>query len=174
MAVSAAILAHAPAAFLSLKSPLNRNRPRDKNRTKNAEKPPFQAVFLRKMVRVGRLELPASCSQSKRATNCATPGYEILVRVGRLELPASCSQSKRATNCATPGYEIFQLWSNMGSTPVFDQFPAKGKTPSALASQSFPGFWRSAARTPASRSQNKRATNCATPGYKVFSCETVP
>ena len=30
-----------------------------------------------------------------------------VVRVGRLELPASCSQSKRATNCATPGYEIF-------------------------------------------------------------------
>ena len=29
---------------------------------------------------------------------------ELLVRVGRLELPASCSQSKRATNCATPGY----------------------------------------------------------------------
>ena len=88
-----------------------------------------------------------------------------MVRVGRLELPASCSQSKRATNCATPGYEVFQLWSNMGSAPVFDQFPARGKTPSALASQSFPGFWRSAARTPASRSQSKRATNCATPGY---------
>ena len=76
-----------------------------------------------------------------------------MVRVGRLELPASCSQSKRATNCATHGYEIFQLWSNMGSAPVFDQFPARGKTPSALASQSFPGFWRSVARTPASRSQ---------------------
>ena len=91
-----------------------------------------------------------------------------MVRVGRLELPASCSQSKRATNCATPGYEVFQLWSNMGSTPVFDQFPAKGKTPSALASQSFPGFWRSAARTPASRSQITCATNCATPGYSIF------
>ena len=90
-----------------------------------------------------------------------------MVRVGRLELPASCSQSKRATNCATPGYEVFQLWSNMGSAPVFDQFPARGKTPSALASQSFPGFWRSAARTPASRSQSRRATNCATPGYEV-------
>ena len=38
--------------------------------------------------------------------------------MGRLELPASCSQSKRATNCATPGYEVFQLWSNMGSAPV--------------------------------------------------------
>ena len=91
-----------------------------------------------------------------------------MVRVGRLELPASCSQSKRATNCATPGYEVFQLWSNMGSAPVFDQFPARGKTPSALASQSFPGFWRSAARTPASRSQITCATNCATPGYEIF------
>ena len=90
-----------------------------------------------------------------------------MVRVGRLELPASCSQSKRATNCATPGYEVFQLWSNMGSTPVFDLFPARGKAPSALASQGFPGFWRSAARTPASRSQSRRATNCATPRYEV-------
>ena len=138
MAVSAAILAHAPAAFLSLKSPLNRNRPRDKNRTKNAEKPPFQAVFLRKMVRVGRLELPASCSQSKRATNCATPGYE-----------------------------IFQLWSNMWSTPIFDQLPARGKVLSAHVSQDFPGFPRTSARTWASRSQSRRTTNCAIPGYRV-------
>ena len=96
-----------------------------------------------------------------------------MVRVGRLELPASCSQSKRATNCATPGYEVFQLWSNMGSAPVFDQFPARGKTPSALASQSFPGFWRSVARTPASRSQITCATNCATPGYSVFLHDTM-
>ena len=96
-----------------------------------------------------------------------------MVRVGRLELPASCSQSKRATNCATPGYEVFQLWSNMGSAPVFDQFPARGKTPSALASQSFPGFWRSAARTPASRTQSWRATNCAIPGYFIFLHDTM-
>ena len=58
-------------------------------------------------------------------------GLSKLVRVGRLELPASCSQSKRATNCATPGYEIFQLWSNMWSTPIFDQLPARGKVLSA-------------------------------------------
>ena len=56
----------------------------------------------------------------------------------------------------------------MGSTPVFDQLPAWGKTPSALASQSFPGFWKSAARTPASRSQTTRATNCANPGFLVI------
>ena len=102
---------------------------------------------------------------AERQTNYCSKSYEnrlktsvsrrFLVRVGRLELPASCSQSKRATNCATPGYGIFWLWSNMGSTPVFDQLPAWGKTPSALASQSFPGFWKSAARTPASRSQRR-------------------
>ena len=97
-----------------------------------------------------------------------TPTLIHLVRVGRLELPASCSQSKRATNCATPGHEIFQLWSNMGSAPVFDPFPARGKTPLALASQRFPGFGGSAARTPASRSQTTRATNCANPGYSIF------
>ena len=95
-----------------------------------------------------------------------------MVRVGRLELPASCSQSKRATNCATPGHEIFQLWSNMGSAPVFDQLPARGKTPLALASQRFPGFGGSAARTPASRTQITCATNCATPGYSVFLHDT--
>ena len=30
------------------------------------------------MVRDGRLELPASCSQSRRATNCANPGYLVV------------------------------------------------------------------------------------------------
>ena len=83
--------------------------------------------------------------------------------IGRLS-----SQSKRATNCATPGYEFFQLWSNMWSTPIFDQLPARGKVLPSLLSQGFPGFPRAAARTCASRSQSKRATNCATPGYEVF------
>ena len=103
MAVSAAILAHAPAAFLSLKSPLNRNRPRDKNRTKNAEKPPFQAVFLRKMVRVTGFEPAASCSQSRRATNCATPGYEVVGWPGRI-LPKNqrLFSQTRATQVSIP------------------------------------------------------------------------
>ena len=65
----------------------------------------------------------------KTAFSCENSRFS-LVRVGRLELPASCSQSKRATNCATPGYTIkphhiisfwgdfvkgFQLWSNKWS-----------------------------------------------------------
>ena len=68
------------------------------------------------------------------------------------------SQSRRATNCATPGYEVFQLWSNMWSTPIFDQLSARGKVLSAQVSQGFPGFPRAVARTRASRSQSRRAT----------------
>ena len=30
-----------------------------------------------------------------------------LVQVARLELAASCSQSRRATNCATPGLQVY-------------------------------------------------------------------
>ena len=43
--------------------------------TSNTEKPPKTAVFLRNLVRVTGFEPAASCSQSRRATNCATPGY---------------------------------------------------------------------------------------------------
>ena len=55
------------------------------------------------LVGVRRLELLASCSLSKRATNLRyTPLFSYvyspqMVGVGRLELPASCSRSKRAT-----------------------------------------------------------------------------
>ena len=47
------------------------------SRTFNAEKPPKKAVFQRKVVGVQGLEPWASCSQSRRATNCATPRYEV-------------------------------------------------------------------------------------------------
>ena len=88
-------------------------------------------------------------------------------------IPPRHSQSKRATNCATPGYEIFQLWSNMWSTPIFDQLPARGKVLPAQVSQGFPGFPRAVARTWASRSQITCATNCATPGYSIFLHDTM-
>ena len=108
------------------------------------------------------------CNKNKEKPCKIKCFYRVLVRVGRLELPASCSQSRRATNCATPGYEVFQLWSNMWSRSFFDQLQARGKVLSALVSQGFPGFPKMAARIPASCSQSKRATNCATPGYEVF------
>ena len=52
------------------------------------------------LVRVARLELAASCSQSRRATNCATPGYDVIYKTissrrayccGARHLPASTS-----------------------------------------------------------------------------------
>ena len=39
-----------------------------------------------------------------------------MVRDGRLELPTSCSQSKRATNCANPGFLVIEFWARCGQT----------------------------------------------------------
>ena len=55
-----------------------------KNRTFNAEKPPKTAVFQRNLVRVTGFEPAASCSQSRRATNCATPGYLVFSKPPRV------------------------------------------------------------------------------------------
>ena len=46
-------------------------------------------------------EPAASCSQSRRATNCATPGYLVSIRLGVF------SQTRRDTNFAIPGYSLF-------------------------------------------------------------------
>ena len=46
-------------------------------------------------------EPAASCSQSRRATNCATPGYFVILFGWSV-----FTQIKRATNCAIPGYSI--------------------------------------------------------------------
>ena len=44
-------------------------------------------------------------AQHKNAKRTAPWGSSLyVVQVARLELAASCSQSRRATNCATPGY----------------------------------------------------------------------
>ena len=42
-------------------------------------------------------------SQSRRATNCATPRYLVFAAI------RTCSQSRRATNCATPGDELYSF-----------------------------------------------------------------
>ena len=109
MAVSAAILNHMSAAFLFLTPPLNRNRPRDKNRTKTQKNRHFRRFFCVKWSECGDSnpgppapkagalptaqhpdmklwDCPGVSSQSKRATNCATPGYEVVRRSGRILL----------------------------------------------------------------------------------------
>ena len=67
-----------------------------KNRTFNAEEPPKKAVLLKKVVRVTGFEPAASCSQSRRATNCATPGYLVFYPAGRI-LPNQARYQLRYT-----------------------------------------------------------------------------
>ena len=159
MAVSAAILTRVPAAFLPLKPSLNSNRTNRKNRTKSEEKPPKQAVFLRKVVRVTGFEPAASCSQSRRATNCATPGYEVVGWPGRI-LPKQARYQLRYTrlwNCFICG-----LSCGLGrflTNNFVELVPASGSVPAGCGLRLFPSWMRPAC------SQSKRATNCATPGF---------
>ena len=53
------------------------------------------------MVRVTGFEPAASCSQSRRATNCATPGYEVVGWPGRI-LPKLARYQLRNTRIYTP------------------------------------------------------------------------
>ena len=157
MVVSAAILNRAPAAFLPLEPSLNSNRLNRKSRTKNAEKPPFQAVFLPKVVGVRGLEPRASCSQSRRATNCATPRYEVVKLSGRF-LPKQARYQLRYTrlwNCFICGLScgLGRFLTN-GSDELV---PASGSVPAGcgvvVLSSWMGGVF----------SQSKRAT----PGYEV-------
>ena len=93
-----------------------------------------------------------------------------MVRDGRLELPTSCSQSKRATNCANPGFWVIQFCSRCGQTcgqAVFLTTSACG------GSACIAGVSRDCGHTifqlegGATRTQIKRDTNFATPGYSI-------
>ena len=118
MAISAAALTHVPAAVPLLKPPQNGNHQNRKNQTKNAEKPPKQAVFLQNLVGVRGLEPRASCSQSRRATNCATPRYEVVGLPGRI-LPKQARYQLRYTrlwNFLVVVKVVFRL------SPLLEQF----------------------------------------------------
>ena len=93
-----------------------------------------------------------------------------MVRDGRLELPTSCSQSKRATNCANPGFLVIQFCTRCGQTcgqAVFLTTLACGGN-ACIAGVSMDcedSVFR--LEGGATRSQIKRATNCAIPGYSI-------
>ena len=88
------------------------------------------SVLRRFLVRVGRLELPASCSQSKRATNCATPGYSYFLRIARRRkkvsfytcqhyddwfLNSASSTEKLLFTMLQRGCDITERYSNTGT-----------------------------------------------------------
>ena len=93
-----------------------------------------------------------------------------MVRDGRLELPTSCSQSKRATNCANPGFLGIQFCSRCGQTcgqaDILTTFTCERSTCIAGVSRDC-GHSVFQLERGVSCSQIKRATNCAIPGYSI-------
>ena len=93
-----------------------------------------------------------------------------MVRDGRLELPTSCSQSKRATNCANPGFLVIQFCTRCGQTCGHGDFLTTSTCGGSaciagvLRDCGHGIFWLERG---ASCSQIKRATNCAIPGYSI-------
>ena len=86
-------------------------------------------------------------------------------------IPPRYSQSKRATNCANPGFLVIQFCTRCGQTcgqAVFLTISACGGS-ACIADVSRDcehGIFR--LEGGATRSQSKRATNCANPGFLVI------
>ena len=93
-----------------------------------------------------------------------------MVRDGRLELPTSCSQSKRATNCANPGFLVIQFCTRCGQTcgqAVFLTTSTCGESACITGISRDCGHCIFRLEGGATRSQTRRDTNFAIPGYSI-------
>ena len=93
-----------------------------------------------------------------------------MVRDGRLELPTSCSQSKRATNCANPGFLVIEFCARCGQTcgqAVFLTISACGGSACIVGVSRDCGHGIFRLEGGATRSQTRRDTNFAIPGYSI-------
>ena len=93
-----------------------------------------------------------------------------MVRDGRLELPTSCSQSKRATNCANPGCLVIEFCSRCGQTcgqAVFLTTSTCGGSACIADVSRDCGHGIFRLEGGATRSQTRRDTNFAIPGYSI-------
>ena len=93
-----------------------------------------------------------------------------MVRDGRLELPTSCSQSKRATNCANPGFLVIEFCARCGQTcgqAVFLTISACGASACIVGVSRDCGHGVFRLEGGATRSQTRRDTNFAIPGYSI-------
>ena len=93
-----------------------------------------------------------------------------MVRDGRLELPTSCSQSKRATNCANPGFLVIEFCARCGQTcgqVVFLTTSACGGSACIAGVSRDCGHGIFQLEGGATRSQTRRDTNFAIPGYSI-------
>ena len=93
-----------------------------------------------------------------------------MVRDGRLELPTSCSQSKRATNCANPGFLVIEFCARCGQTcgqAVFLTISACGGSACIAGVSRNCGHSIFRLEGGVTRSQTRRDTNFAIPGYSI-------
>lgn len=98
-----------------------------------------------------------------------------MVRDGRLELPTSCSQSKRATNCANPGFLVIEFCARCGQTcgqAVFLTTSTCGGNACIAGVSRDCGHGIFRLEGGATRSQTRRDTNFAIPGYSLFCHDT--
>ena len=119
------------------------------------------------MLRLSRRKITLPNSQVS-STCLNLVGSFILVRDGRLELPTSCSQSKRATNCANPGFLVIQFCSRCGQTcgqAVFLTISACGGSACIAGVSRDCGHGIFRLEGGATRSQTRRDTNFAIPRY---------
>ena len=93
-----------------------------------------------------------------------------MVRDGRLELPTSCSQSKRATNCANPGFLVIEFCARCGQTcgqAVFLTTSTCGGSACIADVSRDCGHGIFRLEGGATRTQTRRDTNFAIPGYSI-------
>ena len=106
---------------------------------------------------------------------CCIFHQHILDRDGRLELPTSCSQGKRATNCANPGFLVIQFCSRCGQTcgqAVFLTTSTCGGSACIAGVSRNCGHSVFRLEGGATCSQTRRDTNFAIPGYSLFCHDT--
>ncbi len=85
-------------------------------------------------------------------------------------IPPRHSQSKRATNCANPGFLVIQFCTRCGQTcgqAVFLTTSTCGGSACIAGVSRDCGHGIFRLEGGATRSQSRRATNCATPRYEV-------
>ena len=93
----------------------------------------------------------------------------------RLEGGATRSQSKRATNCANPGFLVIEFCARCGQTcgqAVFLTISACGESACIAGVSRDCGHCLSRLEEGAPRSQTRRDTNFAIPGYSLFCHDT--
>ena len=134
-----------------------------KNRTFNAEKPPFGAVFLKKggpsdRIRTCGILLPKQARYQLRYTRLLS--YSIRLGV--------FSQTTRATNCANPGFLVIQFCTRCGQTcgqAVFLTTSTCGGNACIAGVSRDCGHGIFQLEGGATRSQTRRDTSFAIPGY---------